>query len=128
MPAPMLHTDLWPTVCYLVHTIATRGSCNGSNISKYPPKAGLSYCCLLTSGIDTKLFYVSIYACAYTSYYRDLWPTVGHLVHTIATRGGLMVIILLTTLKPQCHLSTRDAIYIWPGRQVITIDVGRHLD
>ena len=33
MPAPILHRDLWPTVCHLVHTIATQRGFNGS---KFP--------------------------------------------------------------------------------------------
>ena len=38
---------------------------------------------------------------------RDLWPTVGHLVHTIATRGRLVLIfptellVYRSTIYPQ---------------------------
>ena len=43
--------------------------------------------------------------------HRDLWPTVGHLVHTIATRGGFNGnYFQLTTGIPQCHLSTMEDI------------------
>ena len=35
------------------------------------------------------MFYLFIYQCMPTPILqRDLWPTVGHLVHTFATQGG----------------------------------------
>ena len=34
-PAPILHRYLWPTVGHLVHTIVTRGGCNGSTCKLY---------------------------------------------------------------------------------------------
>ena len=66
-----------------------QGSCSGSLATRLCYDFTLSY----------------IEACTYTID-RDLWPTVGHLVHTIATRGRL----LLTTVATEL-LVYRSAIY-----------------
>ena len=46
-----------------------------------------------------------------TILHRDLWPTVGHLVHKFPTRGGCHGNISNYPASiPQCHLSARDDI------------------
>ena len=74
--------------------------------------------------LDTRLYYdftlLYIKACTYTIPIldRDLWPTVGHLVRTISTRWRLVLIVYNWPPSiPQCHLSTKEDIKIWPGRQ-----------
>ena len=48
--------------------------------------------------------------------HRDLWHTVGHLVHIVTTRGGCNGSISnYPPSIPQCHLYTSNDIYIWPG-------------
>ena len=57
--------------------------------------------------------------------HRDLWPTLGHLVHTVATRGGCNEknnYPSSIVQSMQCHLTTRDDIKIWPGRQARNVD------
>ena len=72
------------------------------------------------------LLYIYIYKCIpQTILHGDLWPTVGHLVHIIATQGGcdgnngspsechqaiFPTTLLVSPSIPQCHPSTRDDI------------------
>ena len=53
--------------------------------------------------------------------HRDYWTTVSRLVHTTATGGGCNGSISnYPPIVTQCQLSTKDDIYLWPGRQATT--------
>ena len=59
--------------------------------------------------LGVTVFYHIIYLELYLYLYKGMWRFVGHLVRTIATRGGVLAAYTLTSI-PQCRLSTRDDI------------------
>ena len=81
-----------------------------------PPSTSLD----LNISIPTPHLSVRPYHSLATRHYCGLWLTIGHSVQTIATEWHISN---YSPTIPHWHLSTRDNIWIWPGRYVSLINI-----